>query len=461
MKIKIACVCILTLLLGWGSRCYANFDLAMKHYSDGDYAVALKEFKYLASIGISGAQFNLGVMYYRGQGVEQDIPLAYAWMYMAGTSDESKWRKVAAKVYATLSEQEKQQADKRKSELESKYGKAALEVALAPEYTSDLGHGEDYKILKKTVPQYPRTMRFIGKVGWVDVMYSIAKDGTTRNQQVLSSSDEDFSKPTVEAIKQWIYKPAEVNGKPVEVHGVTNRFVYSLEGVEISQKRIANLVKMGREKAVSGNALDTYRFANFLSGVHNFSEQALSVQSPNYWYFKAAKSGFGPAEFKLGQNMLVGKYCSADVPKSLDWLYRSANHNYTEAQYFLAIEMLSGARLKKDIPTAISWLTTASELGNNLARLKLAWIMSTSSDKKLLNPETASNLFKQVSESYTDQITYLEVGAAVHAINGDFKGAVQYQTGALNEVKRLKLPETPYKEKLSAYQARRAWSEEL
>ena len=58
----------------------ANFDSAFKLYEKGKYAEAFYAFKNLAYIGDKSSQFNLGVMYFRGEHVQSDPVEAYAWM---------------------------------------------------------------------------------------------------------------------------------------------------------------------------------------------------------------------------------------------------------------------------------------------------------------------------------------------------------------------------------------------
>ena len=48
-------------------------------YQSGDYATALREWEPLAIQGEAFAQFNLGLMYDRGQGVPQDYRVAVKW----------------------------------------------------------------------------------------------------------------------------------------------------------------------------------------------------------------------------------------------------------------------------------------------------------------------------------------------------------------------------------------------
>jgi len=57
----------------------AGFDEAVAAYDRGEFTAAYEEFKSLAEQGDADAQWNLGMMYYNGQGVEQDSVEAVKW----------------------------------------------------------------------------------------------------------------------------------------------------------------------------------------------------------------------------------------------------------------------------------------------------------------------------------------------------------------------------------------------
>ena len=59
----------------WG----ADFDRGVVAYESGDYATALQEWTPLAEQGYAAAQYNLGQMYYRGEGVPKDDKEAAKW----------------------------------------------------------------------------------------------------------------------------------------------------------------------------------------------------------------------------------------------------------------------------------------------------------------------------------------------------------------------------------------------
>jgi TPR repeat protein len=61
----------------------ADFRKGLEAVQKGDYVTALKEFTPLAEQGNADAQYNLGAMYYHGQGVSQDLKAALKWFTLA------------------------------------------------------------------------------------------------------------------------------------------------------------------------------------------------------------------------------------------------------------------------------------------------------------------------------------------------------------------------------------------
>ena len=85
MKKLTATLCLtVALLFGCTGVCKsADFQRGLTAHKSGDYATALREWKPLAKQGDAAAQFNLGVMYEKGQGVPQDDKTAVKWYKLA------------------------------------------------------------------------------------------------------------------------------------------------------------------------------------------------------------------------------------------------------------------------------------------------------------------------------------------------------------------------------------------
>lgn len=78
MKLKTIIASAL-LCLACASVHAADFQKGLTAANKGDYATALQEWRPLADQGDATAQYNLGVMYFRGQGVPQDYAEAVKW----------------------------------------------------------------------------------------------------------------------------------------------------------------------------------------------------------------------------------------------------------------------------------------------------------------------------------------------------------------------------------------------
>lgn len=78
MKKKIALSLVLACLLNSGV-CFAGFDEGEAAHQRGDYTTALNEWSPLAEQGNAAAQYNLGLLFRGGKGVQQNHKKAVAW----------------------------------------------------------------------------------------------------------------------------------------------------------------------------------------------------------------------------------------------------------------------------------------------------------------------------------------------------------------------------------------------
>jgi TonB family protein len=66
-------------------------------------------------------------------------------------------------------------------------------------------------------PSYPSRARERGTEGWVDVEFTVAKDGRTRDAVVRSGQPAGvFDRAALEAIERWRYEPRVVDGTVVD-----------------------------------------------------------------------------------------------------------------------------------------------------------------------------------------------------------------------------------------------------
>jgi protein TonB len=95
--------------------------------------------------------------------------------------------------------------------------------------TMTTGDGE-YLPIVKVAPIYPRRAQTRGISGYCIVEYTVTTTGAIRDPQAVDCKPSGvFDKASVKASLKFKYKPRVVDGEPVEVAGVQNKFTYELE----------------------------------------------------------------------------------------------------------------------------------------------------------------------------------------------------------------------------------------
>jgi TonB family protein len=118
-------------------------------------------------------------------------------------------------------------------------GAAQAEGGIAPPVGVDAGpdtirraDGSTFTFAKPRVfkaPQYPRRMVDLGGEGWVAMSFVVQRDGTVRDPVVVDSSRREFEQAALDAVRQFRYDPAEVDGEAVEQVVPLYRIAFVLE----------------------------------------------------------------------------------------------------------------------------------------------------------------------------------------------------------------------------------------
>ena len=91
------------------------------------------------------------------------------------------------------------------------------------------GDGE-YLPIVKVAPIYPRRAQTRGISGYCIVEYTVTKTGSIRDPFAVDCQPKGvFERASVKASLKFKYKPRVVDGEPIEVAGVRNKFTYELE----------------------------------------------------------------------------------------------------------------------------------------------------------------------------------------------------------------------------------------
>lgn len=91
------------------------------------------------------------------------------------------------------------------------------------------GDGE-YLPIVKVAPIYPRRAQTRGITGYCIVEYVVTKSGSIRDPIPVDCQPQGvFERASLKAAEKFKYKPRVVDGEPIEVAGVQNKFTYELE----------------------------------------------------------------------------------------------------------------------------------------------------------------------------------------------------------------------------------------
>ncbi|WP_018013541.1 energy transducer TonB [Teredinibacter turnerae] len=436
-------------LLGPGISCSVfavTFEQAMAYYGNKQYEQAYGAFEELAALGNERAQLNLGVMYARGEFVDLDLPESAAWLKLSNNTlpneSAAKFLKI---ISAKLSKEDQLTSNARYKQLSAKYGREAVNQRLFPESAIDeVSEFAEAEPLRTHIPKYPQMKLAVS--GIVDIQYSIASDGTVRNITILNATKNAFAKSSIETIRQNLFKPATVNGKPVPESGRRARFTFAVGSLERYAEGLRSAIDPLREKAEQGGGLDKFLYAYALTmlkvGGGVADSEGASLDPSADWFKKAAQDGNRLAKFELGLDLSYGKQCRADSKKSYFWLEQAADEGVMDAQVLLGSELLHGGRFEKDVDKGLEMLTRAADDGYDDAILKLAWIMATHPDANIRDPEKAlAYLNRFNNDDYIDELTVFETQAVVYALTGKNAEAKKALKKAMKYRKKYELPD--------------------
>ncbi len=84
-------------------------------------------------------------------------------------------------------------------------------------------------LLQRVSPQYPRTARLRRTEGSVVVSVVIDKNGLITQSKVIRSATDPLDRAAIDAVMQWQYEPATLNGFPVAVYRIIE-LSFTLDG---------------------------------------------------------------------------------------------------------------------------------------------------------------------------------------------------------------------------------------
>jgi TonB family protein len=448
-------IAVLAILAAIPAR--ADLYSAQMAYKKGDLATAFKQFKEMAELGQPQAQYDMAVMYARGEGIDQNNIYAHAWASLAAQNGEVKGQELAEKLQPNLTPTSLGIS----TDIQSKYSQSALDARLMPHILK----GKEYedrdpvRPSKPFIPEYPIEAARNGIQGEAYVEFIVAPDGHPRLPRILYALPSGFFEEVVrESVLRSVYLPARINGEPIST-SVSMMYNFTVPGVTIhNYDGLERKVHDTELKAEGGDPQAQMLYGMMLAGLPQLKR---SYNQALPWFLKAAQAGSPYAQYQIGTGLLQGRGCQCDSSKGEIWLQKAAQADQPDAQVSLAEYLLKGEPTRESVAGAVVWLERASKQGNGSAKLLLSAILAATPISGVRDPSRALTLVDGLEHDYKSDPSVWEIRAAANASRGDFKAAVKAQSKAVSDATHLGWDLAQLQQRQSLYESGQSWTGNL
>ena len=327
--------------------------------NESDYRVTIEQTQFVhytskifrllheAEQGNADAQFNLGVCYYHGKGVEQDHVVAVKWFRKSAEQGYARAQCILGACYDIGSGvvQDWEEAVKwyRKA---ADQGNVDAQNMLGDSYYGGLGIEQDD----------------VEAVKW---FHKAAEQGYAKAQNNLGEcykNGRGVGQDYVESV-MWFRKAAEQGYAKAQ----NNLGECYKKGRGVGQDYVESVMWF-RKAAEQGNAFAQNNLGVCYGngkGVEQDWEEAVK------WFRKAAENDYARAQYILGVCYGNGKGVEQDWKEAVKWFRKAADQGNADAQNYLGGCYYYGRGVEQDDAEAVKWFRKAADQGNVKARNNL------------------------------------------------------------------------------------------
>lgn len=189
------------------STVQADIYTALNDYEQGNFASAKAEFERLLPLGNDMSAFNLGAMYFNGDGVERDITLAYGYFKLAAELNNPDAKEILPQVEAQLSEEMEVTAAEHYQRLVSQV--KVPRGSLTASFPQTPIH-QSRAVVSRVAPRFPTRAVENNQIGYVEAQILINADGSVKAVTIVDEYPRNtFSRAVSRAAQQWEYEPGD------------------------------------------------------------------------------------------------------------------------------------------------------------------------------------------------------------------------------------------------------------
>ncbi len=251
------------------------------------------------------------------------------------------------------------------------------------------------KILHRVEPRYTREARVMGVQGTALLEVLVDEQGNPADISVLSPIGFGLDRRAVEAVRQWTFRPAMREGKPVpatltvdvkfrifrrrfdpSADDRRNQFNLAVEAVH-REHQSGEPVHLDTVEAIRKLAAQKYPPAMYLYG--KLLEAGDGVEQDRGRAFRlvieAARANYPSAMFDAGRMMMEGRRLPKDPEKGLELVRSAAILGNRRAEFFLGVSYLNGDELPRDAGRANQNFRLCAAAGETPCQVQLAKLL--------------------------------------------------------------------------------------
>jgi TonB family protein len=235
--------------------------------------------------------------------------------------------------------------------------------------------------VSRTEPVYPPEARRTGFQGVILVWVTVDSHGNPGQARVLNPSGMGLEQSALDCVRQWKFRPAEDNGRPVPGNALAevtfhlgrSFFVQAPSAAQTEYDTALRLVGGApeyRDPEIVRTLLDTAA-ANGFPAAETFladlyARGKVLPKEPARGFAlaeKAAATGYPEAQFELGLMYQTGLGTPQDFARALSWYRSAARAGSANANHNLGVMYERGQGVKADESEAAKYFRRAAERG--------------------------------------------------------------------------------------------------
>lgn len=269
--------------------------------------------------------------------------------------------------------------------------------------------------------------------GKVIIKYNVALDGRSRSSEVLFSWPQGrFDEPSLSSIYTSKFTTAKNESTEKEQYGLVAPNYFGIYGVVSLRDDYPHIYKRFKnlKNRVDEGPQVKYLYASFLRAYQDYLSES-EAQAFDVVLLEAAEGDYTPAQVSYAEYQI---YENNDLEAGLPWLIKAAKDGFAPAEYRLG-ELTyypPSPYLKKDAKKSIFWLTSAAEQGNKKAQLKLIEILNKENKLSLDYAKKAISWLEEIADNKQENPNVYYLLAVAYNIIDDKDEAEDYIETAID-----------------------------